>query len=409
MSISFSYLTDDHHALQQQVKDVAGAEIEPRVQRMEAKGPHADRELRQVMGNVGWLGVLIEPEWGGMDAGHVAKTLMLAQVSYASATAGAILQASILGTAPIQQFGSEEMQRMWLPLIASGEVWPTIAVTEPDTGSHVLGMRSSALRDGDEWIIDGEKDFIGNAAIADVHCVVVRTGASDSQDPRSLTAFLIEADRPGVEVIHRPVSGLRGFSVDGLRLTKVRLPQANMIGGIGDGLAVALSSSVVYGRLNIAAVALGIHQRIMDVTTDWVSARPRYGGHLSDLDIVRNHLAEMQSRLMSAQLAAYHAAHLLDQGQACDEWLFNAKLVNDRWAIASADEAKRLHGGHALRIDNPFERLLRDIQLLNAPAGPDDIQLKRLAETLLGPSRTQWSKRHAASRRRPLTRGVVAV
>ncbi|MDX2827751.1 acyl-CoA/acyl-ACP dehydrogenase [Streptomyces ipomoeae] len=396
MPTTSPYLTDDHERLREKVKSIADAEIAPRVAGMESRGPHTDRELRPIMGE--WLGLLIGSEWGGRDEGHLAKTVAVTEVSRVSGAAGAILQASILGAAPIIEYGSDEMRRTWLPAIAAGEVWPSIAVTEPRHGSHLLDMDSTAHFENGELVIDGAKEFIGNADLADIHCVVVRTG--ERGDARGLTAVLVEAERDGVEVVHRPSSGLHGFSVDGLRLNGVRVPESNIIGEVGGGHDVALLSSVVYGRLNLAAVALGIHQQALDVTTRWVSVeRERYNGHLSDVKMVRRRLSEMAFRLMQAELAAYHAAYLLDQGQPCDRWLYNAKLVNNRLGVASAEDAKQLHGGHATRIGNPCERILRDIQLINAPAGPDDIQLKYIADDVLNPTQPQWSTKHASRRR----------
>ncbi|ELP65976.1 acyl-CoA dehydrogenase family protein [Streptomyces sp. WI04-05B] len=396
MPATSPYLTDDHHSLREQVKSIADAEIAPRVPDMESRGPHTDRELRPILGQ--WLGLLIGSEWGGRDAGHLAKTVAVTEASRVSGAAGAILQASVLGSAPVIEYGSDEMRRRWLPAIADGSVWPSIAVTEAHHGSHLLDMDTTARFDGGDLVIDGAKEFIGNADLADIHCVVVRTGERGTK--RGLTAVLVEADRNGVDIVRQPASGLYGFSVDRLCLDGVRVPEANIIGEVGAGRDVALMASVVYGRLNLAAVALGIHQQALDVTTTWVSEkRERYNGHLADVKMVRRRLAKMSFRLMQAELAAYHGAYLLDQGEPCDRWLYNAKLVNNRHGVASAEDAKQLHGGHATRIGNPCERILRDIQLINAPAGPDDIQLKYIADDLLAPARHQWSAQHASRRR----------
>ncbi|WP_053678244.1 acyl-CoA dehydrogenase family protein [Streptomyces sp. XY66] len=391
------YRTEDHQHVHELVTSLAQREIVPLVNQLEALGPHTDREVRRVCSNAGLLGVLIGSDFGGMDEGHVSKTMILVVISRVSAAAGAILQASILGAAPIIEFGSEEMRSQWLPEIAAGRVWPTIASTDRQSGSYLRGMDTTARRRGREFILDGEKDLVGNVDLGDIHCVVARTGKVG--DPRGLTAFLVETGTPGVEVIRRPVSGLRGFSVDGLRLTGVRVPRSHVIGEVGDGEAAALISSVVYGRLNLAAVGLGIQQETWDVTTRWVSERERRGGHLSDVPAVRRRIAEMAVRLRQAELAVFHAAYLLDAGEPCDEWLLDAKLISNRTAVASAEDAQHLHGGHAVRLENPIERLLRDVRLINAPAGPDDIQIKYIADAALGPSRTQWSVRHTLRRR----------
>jgi alkylation response protein AidB-like acyl-CoA dehydrogenase len=394
--LSHPFLAEDHHRLQEQAQALTDTQIAPLAGEMEARGPHTDRQVREVLSETGWLGVLIGTEWGGRDLGHVAKTLILQALSRTSPAAGAILQASVLGAAPLAEYGSEDMRRTWLPEIAAGRCWPTIAVTDPEQGSHVLGMETTARRTRRDYVLDGEKVLVGNAALGNIHCVVARTGKPGK--PRSLTAFLVEKGTPGLAIDPMPVNGLHGFSVDTLRMTGVRVPRTHVIGEVGDGLAVAQLASVVYGRLNLAAVALGAHQRLLDVTAQRVSTRKRYRGHLSDLDTVRHRIAEMQHRLMHAELAAYYAAHLLDQGEPCDPWLHHAKLTAHRAGTTASEHAKQLWGGHAARLGTPLEQFRRDFDLIHAPAGPDDLQLKRLAEAVLGPHRSQWSVRHAARR-----------
>jgi alkylation response protein AidB-like acyl-CoA dehydrogenase len=393
---SVPILTEGHHRLLKEAQAFATSQLAPLADQLEERGPHADREVRQILSETGWLGVVIDTKHGGLDLGHVAKTLVLQAVSRVSPAAGAILQASVLGAAPVAEYGSKQMQGRILPEIAAGRCWASIAVTDPEYGSHVLGMEATGRRSGGHYILEGEKVLVGNASIADLHCVVVRTGSPGQPD--SLTAFLVEQGTPGVDVVPTPANGLRGFSADTLRLSSVRVPETSIIGNVGDGLAVAQLASVVYGRLNLAAVALGIHQRMLEETVRWTSTRKRRNGYLANLDNVRRRVAEMQHHLMNAHLAAYQAAHLLDQGEPCDSWLYNAKLTAHRAGAASSEHAKHLHGGHVSLIGSPIEQLRRDCDLINAPAGPDDLQLIRLAETALGPHRPQWSAEHIARR-----------
>ncbi|MGW1625674.1 acyl-CoA dehydrogenase family protein [Streptomyces sp. NPDC002172] len=235
-ALSVPFLTDDHLSLLSEAEAFATSRLTGLARQMEELGPLTNRDVRQILSETGWLGLLIDIEDGGLNLGHTAKTLVLQAVSRVSPAAGATLQASILGCAPIAEYGSQEMRRRLLPEIAAGRCWPSIAVTEPERGSHVLGMEATARPTrGGQYILEGEKVLVGNAAIADVHCVIARTGKPGG--PRSLTAFLVEQDTPGVEVIAAPVNGLRGFSVDTLRLTRVCVPETSIIGELGDGLA----------------------------------------------------------------------------------------------------------------------------------------------------------------------------
>lgn len=373
-----------HHRLRSEVQDFAEREVRPRIGAMEStRSVH--RELSLLTARQGWLGATIGADYGGMALGHLAKTIIIEELSRVSGAMGAMLQASQLGVAKIVHFGSDEQKKTWLPLIAAGECLPTIAVTEEESGGHVLGMTATAVRDGDDYLLNGRKVYVGNSHVGDLHGVVVRTGPGS----KGLSAFLVEADRPGCRVAEeRPTMGLHGFSFGELHFDNCRVPAANRLGDEGDGLAVAYSSSVLYGRANLTAVSLGIHRAVLEETTRFCAQRQRYGKPLYELPTVKMKLGAMQSRMMTARLAAYHAVHLLDEGMPCD-----AKLVNVEAAIDSARDAMEIHAAAGLFTDSPIERYLRDAHHLFAPAGTSDVQLLRLAEVALGTSKGQWSQR----------------
>ncbi|WFE59537.1 acyl-CoA dehydrogenase family protein [Micromonospora sp. WMMD712] len=398
-------LTPRHTRLRDTVRAFAEAEVRPRITELEADRNVA-RDLSRQIARQGWLGVTIDPTHGGLGLGHLAKTIIIEELSRVSAAMGAMLQASHLGTAKIIHFGDDTQKRTWLPAIAAGACLPTIAVTEPGSGSHVLGITTTAVRDGDDYLITGTKTFVGNSHIGDLHGVVARTRPGT----RGLSAFLIEADRPGVRLTpHQPSMGLHGFSFGEITFDNCRVPAANRLGAEGDGLDVAYSSSVLYGRPNLAAVALGIHQAVLDTTTAYATSQHRYGKPLADLPTVKQRIGAIQSRLMGARLAAYHAVHLLDSGRPCDAELVNAKLINAEHAIDSARTAMEIHAAHGLHpAQSPIERYLRDALHIVAPAGTSDIQLLRLAEHALGTTKQPWSTRFRSSAARPnRQRGAV--
>ncbi|WP_231332056.1 acyl-CoA dehydrogenase family protein [Actinomadura graeca] len=389
--------TDDHHRLREQVRAFALAEVAPRVQQMAQRAATgadpADAEVSALIARQGWIGVTIPAQYGGMDAGHLAKTIVVEELARVSGAMGAMAQASQLGTAPILHFGSAEQKQQWLPPIAQGRCLPTIAVTEPDSGSHVLGMQATARRDGGHWVLHGRKSYIGNSHIADLHLVIARTGGREERS-RELSAFLVEAGRDGVRLLPHPRTlGLHGFCFGDLALEGCRVPDGNLLGQQGDGLAVAYSSSILYGRPNLAAVALGIHQAIAEETVQFARQRRRYGAPLAELPAIEHRIGLIQHRLITARGAAYQAASMLDRGQACDQELMNAKYYGARAVVDSAREAMEVHGAAALRTGQPVQRLLRDALHLEAPAGTGDIQLHRLAQAALGtPHHQPWSQ-----------------
>ncbi|MEU8510024.1 acyl-CoA dehydrogenase family protein [Kitasatospora sp. NPDC048722] len=382
------YFTDERHeSLRAEVREFAEKEIRPHVARMEADR-QVEFELSREIARRGWIGVTIPQVFGGLGLGHLAKTVIVEELARVSGAMGAVAQASQLGVAKVLHYGSDAQRRKWLPKFASGEALPTIAVTEPESGGHVLGMTGTARREGDEYVLNGRKWFVGNSHIGDVHGVVLRT----DQGSRGLSAFLVESDRPGFRTGTRgSQSGLHGFSFGEIVFEDCRIPVGNRLGREGQGLDVAYSSSTLYGRLNLAAVALGIHVAIVEDTVRFAEERVLYGKPLNQLPNIALKLGEMQSRLMTAKLAAYHASHLLDHGKACDAELMNAKLINTEYALDSARNAMEIHAARGLHSDFNIERYQRDATHVYPPAGTSDIQRLRLGQIASGTYGKQWS------------------
>lgn len=380
-----------HDKLRAEVRQFADDHVRPLIGDMEtSRSVHV--ELSRLIARQGWIGVTIGPEYGGMGLGHLAKTIIIEELSRVSGAMGAMVQASQLGVAKILHFGDECQKRRWLPAIASGDCLPTIAVTEPESGGYVLGMAATAERVGDEYVLNGRKVFVGNSHVGDLHGVVVRTG----EGSRGLSAFLVESTRPGFSLgPQQETMGLHGFSFGELIFDNCRVPVENRLGAEGDGLPVAYSSSILYGRPNLTAVSLGIHQALVETTVRFASDRTRNGTSLSNLPTVRQKLGQLQSQLMTARVLAYHAADMLDQGLPCDAELMNAKLVNVESSLDSARLAMEVHAAHGLATDRQVERFVRDAHHIYAPAGTSDVQRLRLAETALGITKKQWSQQLA--------------
>ncbi|MFE4829893.1 acyl-CoA dehydrogenase family protein [Streptomyces sp. NPDC056672] len=398
------FLTDEHEHLRQRVRDFAENEIAPRVAAMESTGA-VEYEAADLIARQGWIGVTIDAEHGGMGAGDLAKTIIIEELSRISAAMGAAAQASMLGTAKLLHFGSDEQKKTWLPAIAEGTCLPTIAVTEPGSGGHVLAMESTARRKRKGWVLNGRKVFIGNSHVGHLHGVVARSGRRPGTDSRALSAFLVESDRPGLTLAdHEPLTGLRGFSCGELIFKDCWIPDDHLIGDVGDGLAVAYSSSVLYGRPNLTAVALGIHRAVIEETVRFAQARIRYGRPLSEIATVKNTIGLIEHRLITARGPAYNAVHILDLNRGlepdlrhpCDAELMNAKYSAVQGVIASVLDAIRIQAADGLKAGNPLQRLLRDAICLEPPAGTSDIQLHRLAETVLDTYPSQWSQRITA-------------
>ncbi|WP_031045763.1 acyl-CoA dehydrogenase family protein [Streptomyces sp. NRRL F-5650] len=391
------YLTARHDLLWNEADAFAAEHVAPRAARMEAAPGRVERKVADLMAARGWFAVTVPAVFGGLNAGHVAKTILIHRIARISAAAAAILQATLIPVGALLHFATYEQRCRWLPRVADGSLLLSIAVTEPRAGGHIGGIETTAERAGSQWVLTGSKIHIGNSHLAGAHLVVARTAETGVSTSQALTAFMVESDRPGLSVPdHRPGLGLHGFSAGRLDLDHVRVPEDNMVGEVGQGLSVAQSSSILYGRPNLAAVSLGIHEAVVATTTARLKTRSRYQGTLSDLPVLRDRVGGMEARLRAGRILAYQAVHLLDQGLPCDADLINAKYLGHQWAAQSAQDAMELHGAHALDGDYLLQRLWRDIQHTYPPAGTGEVQRIRLADAAFDEDHFQWSERLAA-------------
>ncbi|MEU5898767.1 acyl-CoA dehydrogenase family protein [Streptomyces venezuelae] len=396
------YLSARHAQLWTEADTFADEQVTPRIARMEAAPDRVERKLAELMGARGWFGATIPTALGGIGAGHVARSVLVHRIACASASAAAILQATLIPVGAVLHFANDEQRQRWLPGVADGSRLLSIAVTEPEAGGHIGGIETTARRAGKEWVITGSKVHVGNSHIAAAHLVVARTAGAGASTSTALTAFMVESDRPGLTLHdHRGGLGLHGFSAGRLDLDQVRIPHDNVLGDIGRGSAVAQSSSILYGRPNLAAVSLGIHEAVVATTTERLKTRIRYRSTLSDLPVLRDRVGGMEARLRAARILAYQAVHLLDEGVSCDAELINSKYLGHRWAMKSAQDAMELHGAHALDRDYLLQRLWRDIQHTYPPAGTGEVQRIRLADAAFDEDHVQWSERLAATSATP--------
>ncbi|WP_075779280.1 acyl-CoA dehydrogenase family protein [Streptomyces acidiscabies] len=395
------FLTDAHRRLWEHADAFAAAEIAPRAARADADPTVVEREIPRLLSQQGWFGVTLPEDIGGMQAGHVARVILVHRLARVSAAAAAILQASLIPIGALHHFyGGRRRTTQLLLAVSEMRALPSIAVTEPDHGGHLGGIQTTAERTKSGWILTGAKTSVGNSHVADFHIVVARTAGPGVRTSQALTAFIVDATARGVTLAaHRPALGLHGFSFGEIRLDGVRVRDDQRLGEIGEGFAVAQSSSILYGRPNLAAVDRGLHERAVSLAVRHTATRPRHGSTLADLGVVQDRLGRITANTHIARLLLYHAAHLLDQGLPCDQQLITAKLTGHELAADSGQAALELHGAHALHTDHPLARIWQDIQTTYAPAGTGEIQRLRLAQAAVEEETTphdqhrpQWSQ-----------------
>jgi acyl-CoA dehydrogenase len=309
------------------------------------------------------------------------------EIAKVDASCALILMVQELGTLPIQLFGSEELKARFLPRCASGEWSPAFALSEPEAGSDPAGMQTTAVWDGPgepgagegEWVINGTKNWISNLGIADFYVCFAVT----DRDSKRITAFVVEADRPGFSVgklEHK--LGIRASPTGQPIFEDVRVPQENVIGEVGRGLAVALGT-LERTRLGAAAQAVGIAQGATDYAVAYARERRQFGRPINEFQAIQFKLADMQTRTAAARELLYQACAMIDRGDSRSaQYSSMAKLFCSDTAMAVTIEAVQVLGGYGYVKEYPVERMMRDAKITQIYEGTNEIQRLVIARTL---------------------------
>lgn len=340
----------------------------------------ACRRLVAALGQGGWLNVTaVDPD--DMQPLDV-RMLCLARETLArnDGLADFVFAMQGLGTGALSLFGSGAQRAEWLPLTRCGQAIAGFALTEPQSGSDVANATMSARRDGDQYVLDGEKTWISNGGIADVYTVFARTG--EAPGARGLSAFVVAADTPGLTVVER-LEVIAPHPLARLRFDECRVPVSAMIGQPGQGFRIAMSVLDVF-RTTVAAAALGLARRALDESLARVQARHVQGAPLADLQMVQAHLADMALRIDASALLVYRAAWAKDMGAPrVTREAAMAKLYATDEAQKVIDAAVQLHGGDGVRSGSVVERLYREIRALRIYEGASDVQKVIIARSVL--------------------------
>ncbi len=279
-----------------------------------------------------------------------------------------------LGTGAISLFGSD-VQKQWLAKTRAGEALSAFALTEPDSGSDVANMSTTATKNGDEYVLSGEKTWISNGGIADFYCVFARTefGAGEAEGARGISAFILPASAPGLEIAER-LEAISPHPLARLRFNDIRLPASAMIGEPGQGFKIAMSVLDIF-RSSVGAAALGFARRALDETVKRATSRKLFGAPLSNLQMVQGHIADMALDIDAAALLIYRAAWTKDQGRPkITREAAMAKLYATDKAQDVIDKAVQIHGGDGVRKGHIVESLYREIRALRIYEGASDVQ-----------------------------------
>ncbi len=371
-------LPQEHLDLRETVRALARERIGPRAAEIDRTDEYP-WDVRELLGEHDVLALPFDQQYGGTGTGTLMLQIAVEEIAKVSASAALILMIQELGTLPIQLFGSEEQKRRWLAPCASGELSPAFALSEPEAGSDPASMRTSAVRDGDEWVINGQKNWTTNAGVADFYVVFAKT---DRETGRS-SAFVVEKDREGFDPgkLERKL-GIKGSPTGQPSFTDVRVPAENLIGEEGRGLAVALGT-LERTRLGAAAQAVGIAQGAIDYAVGYARERVAFGEPIIERQGIQFKLADMETRTAAARELLYRACAAADRSEpGLGKLTSMAKLFASDAAMDVTVEAVQVLGGYGYVNDYPLERMMRDAKITQIYEGTNEIQRVVIARAM---------------------------
>ncbi|MEV0072594.1 MULTISPECIES: acyl-CoA dehydrogenase family protein [unclassified Amycolatopsis] len=384
-------LSPDQEQFRTILRGFVDAEIVPVARDWEHEGRYP-AEIVAKMADLGLFGLMIPDEYGGGEADFVSFTLMFEEISRGWMGIAGILGSHSLACWMLAHHGTAEQKQRYLPELATGQRRTGIALTEPDAGTDLQGIRTTATRDGDSYVVSGTKMWITNARHADPLPVLVKTDRTTTPAHKGMSVLLVDADSPGFQVTRDiPKLGYKGTESCEVVLDEVRVPAANLLGGVeGRGLQQVLSALEV-GRLNIAGRSLGIAQRAYDEALAYSSQRKAFGKPIAEFQATQIRIAEMATQLQAARLLTYWSASSLDRGERSDLQTGMAKLFASEVALQAAQDSMRVHGGYSYSTEFEIERLYRDSILMTIGEGTSDVMRTVIAKSLIaGKGRVGW-------------------
>lgn len=371
----------EHALLRQMYREFAENEVKPLAAEVD-ENERFPVETVEKMVKAGFMGIPFPKKYGGEGGDNLGYAMAVEELSRACATTGVILSAHVsLGAHPIYQFGTEEQKQKFLVPMAKGEKIGAFGLTEANAGTDASAQQTTAVLDGDHYIINGSKIFITNAGYADTYVIMAMT--DKSAGTRGISAFIIEADTEGFTIGPKEKKlGIKGSSTCELIFENCRIPVENRLGKEGFGFKVAMQT-LDGGRIGIAAQALGIAQGALDETVNYVKERKQFGRSISAFQNTQFQLADMASKVEAARLLVYKAAYNKDMGLPYSNEAAMAKLFASEAAMEVTTKAVQLHGGYGYTREYPVERMMRDAKITEIYEGTSEVQRMVIAANLL--------------------------
>ena len=378
--MDFEY-TPEQIQLRRAVREFAAAEIAPHVMEWDEAQTFPLEVIRK-LGKLGYMGAIFPEKYGGAELGYVEYSIIIEELSRVDGSVGIIVAAhTSLCSNHIYKAGSEEQRRKYLPKLASGEWIGCWSLTEPEAGSDAAGTRTTAVRDGGDWVINGAKSFTTNAHYADVCVGMAVTNRSAAQ--HGISAFILEKGMPGFRAGKKENKlGLRASATGDVIFTDCRLPPSQLLGKQDEGFVDSMRI-LDGGRISIAALSIGMAQGAYDAALKYAKLRKQFGRPISEFQAIQHKLADMAMKIDASRLLTYKAATLLNAGKRVTKESSMAKLFASESAVWIANEAVQIHGGYGFIKDYPVEKFYRDVKLCTIGEGTSEIQRLVIARQLL--------------------------
>ena len=365
----------------QSIKDFAALHIKPYVMEWD-EAQHFPVDLFKKIGEMGFMGVLVPQELGGSGLGYHEYITIIEEISKVDPSIGLSVAAhNSLCTNHILSFGNEAQKKKWIPKLASGEHIGAWGLTEHNTGSDAGGMNTTAVKDGNEWVINGAKNFITHGKSGDVAVVIVRTG--EKGDSRGMTAFVIEKGTPGFTSGKKENKlGMRASETAELIFDNCRIPDENRLGAVGEGFIQSMKI-LDGGRISIGALSLGISKGAYEASLKYAKERHQFGQPISNFQGISFKLADMATEIEASELLLHKAAYLKNQHKPMTTISAMCKMFASEACVRIANDAVQIHGGYGYTKDFPVEKFYRDAKLCTIGEGTTEIQKVVISRNIL--------------------------
>ena len=380
-------LNKTQELFRQMIREFSEKEVKPLAAEIDEQ-ERFPQETVDKMAKLGIFGIPVPKQYGGAGGDNIMYSIAVEELSRCCATTGVIVSAhTSLCMSPILQFGTEEQKMKYVPKLASGEWIGAFGLTEPNAGTDAAGQQTTAVLDGEEWVINGNKIFITNAGHADVYIVIAMT--DKSLGTKGISAFIVEATTPGFSIGKKELKmGIRGSATAELIFNNVRIPKANLLGKVGEGFKIAMMT-LDGCRIGIASQALGIAQGALDETVKYTKERKQFGKKIAQFQNTQFQMADLKTKVEAARLLVRSAAFREDEHTANPRVNFSAdaamaKLYAAEVAMEVTTKCVQFHGGYGYTREYPVERMMRDAKITEIYEGTSEVQRMVIAGKLFG-------------------------